>query len=102
MINLGFEGEQITVILASGSDYVVTLLASEDWPADLAITLALSADRGSAVVWSADVAGSEATFSVPAAEVQAVIDAGLSYSRLYYHPAGSGPLLWGQGGIRVV
>lgn len=105
MINLGSDVQQITVILADDADYVVTLVASSAWPTGIVIYLSLSdgADgNDTPVVWTATVVGTQATFNVPNAQVQPVIDAKLSIARLYYTPAGGGPLLWGYGGIRVI
>lgn len=105
MINLGADVQQITVVLADGADYVVTLVSSTPWPTGIAISLHLTdgtTGTDPPVVWSATVVGTQATFNVPTAQVQPVIDAKLSIARLIYTPSGGGPLLWGRGGIRVV
>lgn len=101
MIELGSVGEQITVILAAGADFVVTLVAPTAWPVGTVIALVLSGG-GVSVTWTATISGTQATFDVPTAQVQPVINSGYSFARLYYTPSGGGPLLWGQGDIRAV
>lgn len=102
MIELGSEGEQVTVILAEGGDFVVTLVATDPWPAGSGITLRLSNGTGTLVTWTAVIAGTDAVFNIPTVQVQAVIASELAFARLYYTPAGGGPLLWAHGGIRVI
>lgn len=104
MITLGSEGEQLTVIIPVGADFVTTLSAATPWPTGTQIELHLSNDSAdvSPVVWAATVSGTTATFNVPAATTQAVVLGRLAYARLYYSPGGTGMLLWGHGVTRFV
>lgn len=102
MITLGSEGEQLTVLLPVGADFVVTLQATDPWPAGTEITLQLTAGTGDPVTWTAVITGNTAVFNVPANEVAPLISGRYSTARLYYQATGGGTLLWGHGSVRVI
>lgn len=100
MITLGSDGEQLTVVLATGGDFVASMTSSSPW-GSVTITLVLSGGNVDPITWTASIDDVTATFDVPANEVQTAIDAKMSIARLYYSPAGGGTLLWAHGGINV-
>lgn len=103
MIIIGDSGEEITLEIPWGADFVAAFIASVAWPDGMTIELQLSNGPGDTpVVWPAVITGVRADFYVPMADVQTVINANLAIARLYYTPAGQGPLFWGSGVIKVV
>jgi len=103
VITLGSAGEDLQVVIPVGASFVTTLTASTPWPNGTVIELHLmNSLTDTPTVWSATVAGSDATFNISASQVQAVVDARLSIARLLYNPAGSGALLWAHGTTRYV
>jgi hypothetical protein len=98
VITLGSAGDQLTVILAAGGDFIASMTASSPW-GDVQISLELSGGTTDPVTWTAVISDVTATFDVPKEQVQAVIDAKMSTARLYYTPTTGTTLLWAQGGI---
>lgn len=87
--------------LAYGGDFVMTLVAPQDWPDDIAISFLISGGTDGEVTWDATIAGPRAEFDVPADDVQEVIDAKASAFRLRYFRASNAPIVWYEGPINV-
>lgn len=100
-INLGFTPLSLMVSLASGGDFVAALVYSRGWPAGIDIQLVLSGGSAGQVTWNADIDGSRASWDVPAADVQELIDTQVSTARLVYTEADGTALLWAKGVVRV-
>jgi hypothetical protein len=103
VITLGSDGDQLTVVIPVGADFVTTLSASDSWPTGTAIELHLSSSlTDTPVIWTATVSGTTAIFNVPASQTAAVVTARLSLARLFYSASGVGRLLWAHGVTRFV
>ena len=103
-VTLGTTPITITVTLPLDADFVCELVAEQDWPADTGIELRFHTDpnTAAAATWPATVAANSASWDVPAADVQAVLDAGATTVRLHYVEADGSDLLWGRGRVRTV
>lgn len=95
-LTLGTRHLSMTLSLTEGADFTCTLVSEDgDWPATAVIGIKVGD-----TTWAAALAGTEATFSVDKAQVQAVIDSGARYFRLICTD-GTYDAVWGQGSISV-
>lgn len=102
MITLGWDPDQLTVLLAADTDFLAVLQSDTAWPAGTAIALQLTTDQvPSPVVWSATVSGTTATFDVPKATVNAVLSGTLSTAKLTYTTPDI-DVVWAVGRVAVL
>lgn len=100
-VNFGRPVPRGVLNLAHGGDFVMTLLASQDWPDDIAISFLITGGTDGAVTWEAVITGRRAEFDVPADDVQEVITAKASAFRLRYFRSSNAPIVWYEGPINV-
>jgi hypothetical protein len=99
MITLGFEALPLTVRLAEGARFAAALIAQDGWPADAQIRLEFPRHGQAPLVWNATIDGPTAAWSVPAADVDLVLEAKLRRARVTYREAAGDPLLWMTGSV---
>lgn len=107
-VTLGYTPVDLRVPLGRDSEYFCTLHNKVgDWADGTQILLSFTPDvepgdeEPVAIVWTADIAGDDATFSEDITAVRHVLDTDAYHVRLIYND-GSGPLLWGRGRVDLV
>ena len=102
---LGRVPDQVVVHLQPDADFVCRLTRADgdDWEPGTSIALVLTGmkDRTAAITWGAVIAGPDAEWAVPAAQVAAVCAAAPQQARLMYDDGAAGPVLWAKGTVRV-
>lgn len=95
---LGQAPHRVTVVLASGSDFVATLTRSDNaaWPEGTSVELVI--DNHPA--WPATVDGASVNWEVDEAVVGPVIAAGPKRAKLY-HTLGTARMMWATGPVVV-
>lgn len=101
MIKFGLEWFRFTLLLASDGDFVTRIIAPIDWPSDTRIDFELSSSTTDLATWPATITGAEASWTIPAAEVNTLIVAKVSRAQLAYYPPAGGRLVWGRGDVHV-
>lgn len=102
-VTLGMNPQDLVVELAAGGDFVAALAATPPWPTGTVLQLRFSSVpvETNPIIWPATVAGAVASWSVPAAAVQSVLDVDARYARLHYTASDGSTLIWMSGVIHV-
>lgn len=100
-IRLGFEPQRLTVILASGGDFVASLVSDSLWPSGVGIELRFSGGSAGLVTWAAEISGTRASWDVDADDVRELIGKAPTLSRLVYTEQDGSAILWAKGGVSV-
>lgn len=99
-MNLGFDPDDLTVNLFYGAGFYQSLESNQVWPDGAALALEFAVASKSSVAaftWAATFDGVFATWAEDDAAVQAVLDAGASYTRLVYTDAEGNDIGWATG-----
>lgn len=104
MIRLGYQPDDLVVLLIPGSAYTAGLKnKSGDWPSGASIRLVFTHEGAAVATWTADLDGDLATWSENSAAVQAVLDSpAVRTAELWYSTATSDPVQWARGTAQVV
>lgn len=103
-VTFGFDPYAIEVLLARGSRFSAAITTEDPWPEDVAIELRFTdhtepdAPRH---LWPAEVTRDQATWDIPADDVDAVIADRTRLAVLMFRTAGQ-PIVWGKGPARVI
>lgn len=102
MITFGFEPYTIEVVVARGSVFSTAIVTDADWPEGVQIELRFHATTAGAPMhtWRAQVDTGQATWDVPAREVDELIAGPARVAKLMF-TVGDTPVLWGRGPARV-
>ena len=103
MIKLGSEGTDFAMILVPGCDFFAPVVGPEPWASGSQVELWLPGPpEPNTLIWIASIDEERATWDIPAAEVQEVIDAQIQKVRMIYRRPNGGPLPLGRGTVSVV
>lgn len=102
-IKLGYKPHDLEVEVVKGVPFYSSAFYSEDdvassWPAGTVLTL-----RHALGVWTAQINGAVASWNVPAAQVDAVLNSDHRAVALWYSSdTQSTPIVWAQGSFKQV
>lgn len=102
MITFGFEPYTIEVVIARGSAFSTAIVTEGAWPDGVDIELRFHATTAGAPMhtWHAQVDAEQATWDIPAREVDELIAGPARLAKLMF-TVGDAPVLWGRGPARV-